>query len=170
MGQLILVIVLDCLLLLAHAVCATIIITWRSKRFRRQIHRTGSGLALFVFSLFISLAGILSTHLLFSSTEKGVALLFICLLFCPLGIAVSLHLCCFCVFIDGKDVVSRTLFSQTRIDLSLPGTVIDDQDMYGHFTISIIASDGRSIQFNRRKVSGDVIEFLESCRSIQAER
>ena len=167
MSQLILTVVLDVLLFLMHVVCAAIIVFWRRKKFRRQIHRTGSGVAFYMISLIIALVGVLETHLFFQRAEDGIVLLFFCVILCPIGIAISLHDCCFCVFVDGEDVVLRTLMTETRINLSMPGTVIDDQGIYGCFTISIVSNDGEAIQFNRRKVSGDIIKFLESCKSKQ---
>ena len=168
MNQLIVAVVLDSLLVLANSICAAVIIVWRHKRFRMQIHMTGSGLVFFAFSLILSSLGVLMTHLVFLPSERGLGFLVLSVFLCPIGIVGSLHDCCFCIFIDGKCAVSRTLLSERKIDLSLPGTNIYDNDALGFSIVGVVSNEGETIKFNRRRVSGNASLFVETCRSIQS--
>ena len=93
------------------------------------------------------------------------------MVFCPLILPFAIRGVCFCVFIDGTYVVKRDLFSETRIDLANPETFIDDRKPFTKaFWITISTATNETIQFNSRRIEGDLASFLKDCKRIQNKK
>lgn len=169
--EIILDIVLSCLLgamqLSVYAVC----VIWRIKKYRKGLHYSTAGFgALFLsslFGVFLPIGGF--TFL--DAGEAGTKSLITAAVFCPILLTLSIRGICYCVFLDGRHVVKRTLFSEIRIDLGDPGTTIDDSEPFSvTFWISISCPKNQTIQFNSRRIEGDLAAFLQNCKKIQNKK
>ncbi len=169
-AEVILDIVLSSLLGTMHLSSFVTCIVWRIRKFRRGLHTSTAGFLAFALSIFFGVFLPIGGFTFLNGGTAGTKSLIIAMVFCPILLPFALREVCFCIFLDGNDVVKRTLFSETRINLREPGAYIDcDKPFTITFWISINCRDNQTIQFNSRRIEGDLASFLKDCKKVKTK-
>lgn len=169
--EIILDIVLSSLLGIIQFLAYLTCIIWRIKKFRKGLHYSAAGIAGLLISVFFGVFLPIGGFTFLDGGTAGTKSLITGIVFCPLILPFAIRGMCFCVFIDGTYVVERTLFSETRIDLTNSETFIDDSKPFTiAFWISIVSGENRAIQFNSKRIEGDLASFLKDCKRIQNKK
>jgi len=115
-----------------------------------------------LFGIFLPIGGF--TFL--DGGSSGTRSLIIGLVICPIALVFALNGICFCIFLNGHEVVKRTLFSETKVDLRDPETFIDDPVPRRKYVLTSIVSAKSQIviQFESLGTEGDLTSFLEDCK------
>lgn len=147
---------------------------WKTKKTDKVLHMSGTGYACFLISLAVAVDSIIVGAFIIKPKSDSFILLLLCIAFNQVFLALTLHDCCFIIYIKNNCfIIKKTLFSEIKIDLRVPGVFIDDQDiykyLYGWKVVTIFSPNGETIQFYRPKIKGDLIGFIENCKSIQKE-
>ena len=172
-AEVILDIVLGTLLVSAHLGCAIVALIWRRTRFCKTahtIHCTQIGCFPFGWSVLYGIIFPIAGFTVLDGGQSGTKVLISAIVFCPMALAWSTYLLCFCIFLDGKTVVKRVLWSETRIKLDEPGAYILAGMSFGSDDVTIVSDDGtKIIDFGERHVQGNVKDFLKIRKQICEE-
>lgn len=149
------------------SICLLFILLWRKKKMCRQIHKSKLFWPLIITSYVIVLIHIIII-LIFHKEIVGAGAIFglffvfqICLVICSVNVG------CFCIYIDGTEVVERRLFKETRIDLAKNTTSFDTD---GYFTFTIFDKEGTIIEFhNENYYEQNIKVFINACLKIIKE-
>lgn len=167
-AETILNIALASLLGVMHLSALATCIIWRARKYRKGLHCSAPGFIFLFLSFVLGVLFPIDGFVFIDGGASGTELLIFAMVICPPLLALSVWEACYCVFLDGDEIVKRTLFSETRIDLSVLGTAIDDAGPFTvDFWISVFSPEGQVIHFNSRRIQGDVASFLEECKKIQ---
>ena len=169
-AEAILDIVLGSLLGVAHAFVIATSAIWRVRKYCKGLHYSAVGFAFLILSCYFGVFLPIGGFTFLDGGKAGTKALIVALVICPWLLVSAVRGICYCVYIDGTEVVKRTFFSETRIDLKDEGAFIEDY--YPHtitYWVKIYSGDNRIITFNSRRIEGDVKEFLENCKKIQLE-
>jgi len=174
MERVVLAIVFGTLLIIETLGSILTIAIWRKKKFvptTTTIHFFPSSLIPLFISLSFSLFFIIGGFTFLDDGQRYPEAICSGCLFSTICLPISVILSCSCVFIDGHEVIKRTLRKENKIDLYSPDCRIDDQGIYnyGHWMITIVLLEsGNMIQINRRLiVHPDTLKsFLEKCYAI----
>lgn len=155
--------VLAVIQLLAYVVC----IVWRKKKYRKGLHYSTAGFAALFLSAFFGIFLPIGGFTFLSGGEAGTNSLIFAVVFCPIALVISIKGICFCIFLEGNEVVKRTLFHETKIDLSDQKTSIYDNEPFTiTFYITVKSPRNQTIRFNSRRIEGDLESFLKQCKKI----
>ena len=169
-GAPILYIVFWSLLGAEHAFVIITAAAWRLRRYHKGLGHSGCGFL--ALGLSLSFVAVTVYFSIFPSSDGTPAIVVIeyATVFCLIPLSISLPCLCYCVYIDGTEVVKRTLFSEIRIDLKDEGTFIEEFFPYSiDYWVKIYSGDNRILTFNSARIEGDKKEFLENCKKIQLE-
>lgn len=150
-----------------HILAFALILIWRFKNNHKYLHTANVSLIIMAISaLFGIFLPIGSLTFLNAGTEatKPVVLSF---LLCPPILVAAMKYGCFCIYIDGKYVIKKTLFNTTSVDLKDSGTVIKDANYYIKGTIlGVVSKNNKSIMFTAGYIEGNVKQFMSDCKNI----
>ena len=140
---------------------------WRIKKYRKGLHYSAAGIFAVVLLAFAGIFLPVGGFTFLNGGTAGTKTLFFAMVFCPLLAYGSVRWTCFCVYLDGKCAVKRTLFSEKRVDLTAEGAFIDDSDPINiFFWIRIGSAEGEMIEFNCRRIEGNLTLFLNQCKKV----
>lgn len=167
-AEVILDIALGSLLGVAHAFVIVTSVIWRRRKYRKGLHYSAIGFASLLLSSFFGVFLPIGGFTFLDGGKSGTKALITALVFCPWLLVLAVRGICYCIFIDGTEVVKKTLLREVRIDLRDEGTTIDDSQPWTvTFWISINSGKNTTIQFNSRRTEGDINSFLDNCKKIQ---
>lgn len=168
-AEAILDIVLASLLGAMHALALAICIIWRVKKYRKGLHYAVAGFVFLGLSVCIGVALPIGGFTFLNGGTSGTKALISGMVFCPIILPFAIRAACYCIYIDGHEVVKSTLFSEIRIDLEDPGTYIYDRDQPFSLNpwIYIYSSDDKVIEIDSRRIEGKLTLFLDDCKKIQ---
>ena len=167
-AEVILDIALGSLLAAAHASVIATSVIWRRRKYRKGLHYSTIGFASLFLSLFIGAFLPIGGFTFLDGGKSGTKALIAALVICPLLLASAVRGICYCICIEGTEVVKKTLLHEVRIDLRDEGTTIDDRKPWTKtFWISINSGKNTTIRFKSRGTEGDINSFLDNCKKMQ---
>lgn len=169
-AEIILDIVLSCLLGSMHLFALAMCLVWRIRRFRKGLHFSIAGLAALFSSFMLGVFMPIGGFTFMDGGRAGTKTLIVAVLFCPILLVFAILGICFCIYIDGSEVVKRTAFSETRIDLAKTGSYVDARNPSSKLIDIVIGDADHVIRFNGDRIEGDVNSFLKACAKAQGEK
>ena len=164
-------IVLGSLLAAAHVSAVVTVVIWRLRKYRKGLHFSTIGFASLFLSFYIGVFLSIGGFTFLDGGTAGTKALIVATVICPFLLIFALRGICYCIFIDGHDVVKRTFFREVRIDLRGEGVIIDDRKPWTKsFWISINSGKNQTIAFNSRRTEGDIASFVDSCNRIHTSK
>ena len=168
-AEFILDIVLASFLAISHLFVLLVTVIWRRKKFRKGMHDSVFGTCFLLFSIFFGVFLPVGGFTFFDEGTSRTAVLIFATLCCPAPLIYSLHLLCFCIFIDGNKLVKRTLCKETSIRLDSPDCELFFSSDVRLLEATIICrSENKTIKITERHMQGGFSKFLEECKKIMA--
>ena len=164
--EIILNIFLTSFLGVSHVFVIVTSLVWRLRRFHKGLHYSAIGLGYLFLSIYVGMFLPIGGFTFLDGGASGTKALIAAAIICPFLLFFAIRGFCYCIYIDGCEVVKRTLFREVRIDLRDKSVIIDDSEPWTiTFWISI-RSDKNQITFNSRRTEGDIRSFVKNCKII----